>query len=223
MDEDLLLRIAKCERTNRRLNKLLVAHSAILLGCIAGIVTSCMTATPLGSTSSAVTDRLRVKELVVVDPQGHERVMISGDVPDAIIDGKRVPRGETASGILLYDDQGNERSGYVTWAPSGNAGLTLDTRKQQVALFVAGPDSGSALQLWQGRDAVEFRSDANGPRVTAVKQGEVVFQEPAVKTMVTDTCAAYREATGRVSAEQVMHDCRRRFSAAPCQDCLGKE
>lgn len=90
---------------------------------------------------------LRVSELVVVDAKGVERVRIGGDLPDALIGGRRVPRGERAAGVLLYDGSGHERSGYVTFEPSGNVGLTLDTRRGQVAYFVAGPDSGSALQL----------------------------------------------------------------------------
>ncbi len=165
---------------------------------------------------------LRVSELVVVDPKGVERVRIGGDLPDAVIGGKRVPRGEKAAGVLLYDGAGQERSGYVTFEPSGNVGLTLDTRRGQVALFVAGPDTGSALQLWHGRDVVELRSDDNGSRLTAVKDGEVVSQEPPVGKISTGTCEAYRSARSRVSAEQVMRDCRRRFNEAACRACLGE-
>jgi hypothetical protein len=163
---------------------------------------------------------LRVSELVVVDPKGVERVRIGGDLPDAIIAGKRVPRGEKAAGVLLYDGAGQERSGYVTFEPSGNVGLTLDTKRGQVAIFVAGPDTGSALQLWHGRDSIEFRSDEDGSRLTAVKAGEVVSQEPAVTKITSDTCEAYRSARSRVSAEQVMRDCRRRFNEAACRPCL---
>jgi hypothetical protein len=166
---------------------------------------------------------LRVSELVVVDPKGVERVRIGGDLPDAVISGKRVPRGEKAAGVLLYDGAGQERSGYVTFEPSGNVGLTLDTRRGQVALFVAGPDTGSALQLWHGRDLVELRSDENGSRVTAAKAGEVVSQEPAVDKISADTCAAYKGARERVSREQVMRDCRRRFNDAACRACLGDQ
>ena len=163
---------------------------------------------------------LRVSELVVVDPKGVERVRIGGDLPDAIIAGKRVPRGEKAAGVLLYDGAGQERSGYVTFEPSGNVGLTLDTKRGQVAIFVAGPDTGSALQLWHGRDSIEFRSDDDGSRLTAVKGGEVVTQEPALNKITAETCEAYRSARARVSAEQVMRDCRRRFNEAACRFCL---
>jgi hypothetical protein len=171
---------------------------------------------------ASVPSSLRVSELVVVDPKGVERVRLGGDLPDAIIGGKRVPRGEKAAGVLLYDGGGQERSGYVTFEPSGNVGLTLDTRRGQVALFVAGPDTGSALQLWHGRDLIELRSDDNGSRLTAVKAGEVVSQEPPVSKISADTCEAYRSARARVSAEQVMRDCRRRFNDTACRACLGE-
>jgi hypothetical protein len=165
---------------------------------------------------------LRVSELIVVDPKGVERVRIGGDLPDAIIGGKRVPRGEKAAGLLLYDGGGQERSGYVTFEPSGNVGLTLDTRRGQVALFVAGPDTGSALQLWHGRDLIEVRSDEDGSRLTAVKAGEVVSQQPPVSQMSAGTCEAYKGARARVSREQVMRDCRRRFGDTACRACLGQ-
>src|SRR5947209_5036273 len=54
---------------------------------------------------------LRVSELVVVDPQGVERVRIGGDLPDAVINGKRIPRGEKVAGVMLYDGSGQERGG----------------------------------------------------------------------------------------------------------------
>ena len=174
-----------------------------------------------GAQQPAAPAALRVSELVVVDPKGVERVRIGGDLPDALIGGKRVPRGEKAAGVLLYDGAGQERSGYVTFEPSGNVGLTLDTRRGQVALFVAGPDSGSALQLWHGRDLVELRSDQDGSRLTAAKAGQVVAQHPAVEKMSEGTCEAYKGARSRVSREQVMQDCRRRFGDAACRACLG--
>ena len=40
--------------------------------------------------------------------------------------GRRFNRGESVSGILIYDAEGNERGGYVTDDESGGAALTLD-------------------------------------------------------------------------------------------------
>lgn len=169
----------------------------------------------------AAQSSLRVSELVVVDSKGVERVRIGGDLPDAIIGGKRVPRGQQAAGVLLYDVTGSERSGYVTFGPSGNVGLTLDSRKSQVASFIAAADgNASSLQLWSGNDLIELRSDGEGSRLTAVKAGQVISQEPLIKRMSTDMCEAYQEERSRVSSEQVMRDCRRRFTEEACKSCL---
>ena len=89
------------------------------------------------------TDVLRVRTLEIVDAQGTVRVRV----------GKRSSRcchrsakplaagNESVAGVMLYDGIGlGTRAGnYVTFEPSGNIGLTLDTRKGQVALFAAGP------------------------------------------------------------------------------------
>jgi hypothetical protein len=166
---------------------------------------------------------LRVSELVVVDSKGVERVRIGGDLPDALIGGKRVPRGQQAAGVLLYDGTGSERSGYVTFEPSGNVGLTLDSRKSQVASFIAAPDdAASMLQLWSGKDLIELRSDDEGSRFTAVKGGQVILQQPLIRRMSSGMCEAYRSARSRVSSEQVMRDCRQRFTEAACRSCLSK-
>jgi hypothetical protein len=166
---------------------------------------------------------LRVSELVVVDSKGVERVRIGGDLPDAIIGGKRVPRGQQAAGVVLYDATGGERSGYVTFEPSGNVGLMLDSRKEQIVSFIAAPDdAASMLQLRSGKDLIELRSDDEGSRLTAVKAGQVISQQPLIKKMSADMCEAYRDAQSRVSSEQVMRDCRQRFTETACRACLGK-
>lgn len=174
--------------------------------------------------SAAVAGPMRVTELVVVDKKGVERVRIGGDLPDAFIGGKRIPRGQQAAGVLLYDASGGERSGYVTFEPSGNVGLTLDSKTSQVASFVASAEgNASAFSLWNGKDMIELRSDEEGSRLTAVKNGLVVSQDPMIERMSADMCGAYKEALARVSPQQVMSDCRRRFSQTACTYCLEKK
>jgi len=209
------------KRRTRKLERRLRLSNSIWLLTFGVMAVSAWTWQPRAQQPTAPAP-LRVSELVVVDAKGVERVRIGGDLPDALIGGKRVPRGEKAAGVLLYDGSGRERSGYVTFEPSGNVGLTLDTRRGQVAYFVAGPDSGSALQLWHGGDLVELRSDADGSRLTAARAGQVMSQEPAVAAMSAGTCEAYRGARARVSREQVVRDCRRRFTEAACRSCLGE-
>ena len=203
------------ERRTQRLERALRISIAAWLSLAALAV--CAFTMRSGYQQSATPQSLKVSELVVVDPKGVERVRLGGDLPDATINGKRVPRGEKAAGVLLYDTTGQERGGYVTWE-SGNVGLTLDTRKGQVALFAAGLE-GSALNMWHGKDAVEIRSDEDGSRITAVRNGRIVSQQPTIE-LSSSTCDDYRGARARVSPEQVMRDCQRRFSEAACRACL---
>jgi hypothetical protein len=131
-----------------------------------------------------------------------------------------VARGEKAAGVLLYDNTGQERGGYVTWEPSGNVGLTLDSRKGQSTLFVAGADGGSALKLWDGEDSIELRSDSEGSRLTAVKNGRIAYQEPAINALSDEACAAYRDALSSYTTEEVLRACSQRYSEAACRACI---
>jgi hypothetical protein len=166
---------------------------------------------------------LRVSELAVVDENGTVRVRIGGQLPDAVVKGKTLPRGQKAAGVLLYDETGQERSGYVTFAPSGNVGLTLDNRDGQTAEFIAGPDAGAVLRIHWQDDAVELRTDEDGPSLHAVRKRKVAFHEPAVENPEsTELCKALRQAKSQVSAEQLFDACRARSSEAACQVCLAK-
>ncbi len=163
--------------------------------------------------------RLIVSELAVVDENGVVRVRVGGDLPDAIIDGRRIGRGgEKVAGVMLYDDTGQERGGYVTFSPSGNVGLTLDSRRSQSALFVADPEQGVALKLWNGDDAVEMRADGDGARFTAVQNSQVVSQTPAVP-LAAEICSMYRDALTE-HGEAVRRECSSRFSPESCEVCL---
>ena len=154
---------------------------------------------------------------------GHRSRSAWGDLPDAIVDGKVKLRGQRAAGILLYDGKGQQRSGYVTFEPSGNVGLTLDTRKGQVASFIAGPESTGAMQLFTGDATVELRADEGGPSLHAVRRKQVVFREPPVENpQSTALCKALREAKKQPSTEQLLDARRARTSEAACQACLAK-
>jgi hypothetical protein len=199
----------KClEKRIRKLERwLTLSLCGSLLGFSLVILSSWMWKSQAQQTGSPTS--VRVSELIVVDSKGIERVRIGGDLPDALIGGKRIPRGQQAAGVSLYDSTGSERSGYITFEPSGNVGLTLDSRKSQVASFIAAPDdNASALQLWSGKDLIELRSDDEGSRFTAVKGGQVILQQPLIRRMSSGMCEAYRSARLGVSSEQVMRDCR---------------
>jgi len=207
------------ERRTRRLERLLRALTGAWLGLAALAV--CAFTIHSSSQQTPIPQSLKVSELVVVDPKGVERVRIGGDLPDATINGKRVPRGEKVAGVLLYDTTGQERSGYVTWE-SGNVGLTLDTRKSQVALFAAGLE-GSALNMWHGKDAVELRSDEDGSRITAVQDGRIASQEPSTIKISSIGCDEYRAIRAKRSLERAMSVCQQRFTERACRACFDQK
>ncbi len=166
---------------------------------------------------------LTVSELSVVDSRGVVRARLGGELPDAVVAGKVMPRGNRAAGLLIYDETGEERGGYVTWEPSGNVGLTLDNRSGQTAEFVAGPEAGSALRLHWLDDAVELRVDEDGPSLHAVRRKNVAFHEPPVENpKSTALCKALLEAKTKVPMAQLFDACRARSSESACQACLAK-
>ena len=59
---------------------------------------------------------LVLSELTIVDSHGVVRARLGGNLPDA---NKTTPRGSRIAGLLLYDETGQERGGYVTFEPGG--------------------------------------------------------------------------------------------------------
>jgi hypothetical protein len=217
--EQLSVRLGRLELRNRQLARWLA-----LVGFVSVLILLGITQWPSGAQAeqAASPPVLTVRELVVVDDKNIPRVRVGASLPDPVIDGKRIGRGgEQVAGVMLYDASGQERGGYLTFEPSGNVGLTLDSRQRQTAALVAGADGGSAFQLWTPSDLIELRSDPNGSRLTASKQGTVVQQIPAIETITPGTCSAYKEALSRVSRAQATKDCQRRFPSGACSKCLG--
>lgn len=91
---------------------------------------------------------IKTRGLVITDSLGVERVIIGAPLPDPTYLGKRKPRGSDVSGILLFDSEGQERSGYVTDNDYGNVFLTLDSKSSQQALFIAEPQDGATLMMF---------------------------------------------------------------------------
>ncbi len=93
--------------------------------------------------------KLRVRELAVVDEHGTERVLIAAPLP-------RGKRGGTLSGIIISDPTGTERGAYAT-ADGGyaNAVFTLDGQGFQTVLLLAEPDGSTMFRIWdQDRGSV---------------------------------------------------------------------
>lgn len=96
MNDELLRRLAACERRNRILIVTNVAVVVLLL------IAACRTT----ALDDAKTPRsLTVSELNVVDHNGVLRAKLAGDFPDPIIQGQRRSRQSPAGGLLLFDDR----------------------------------------------------------------------------------------------------------------------
>ncbi|RMG67669.1 MAG: hypothetical protein D6715_04240 [Calditrichaeota bacterium] len=122
---------------------------------------------------------LKVRGLVVVDSAGVERVIIAAPLPDPIQFGKRVPRdrnGSTVSGILLYDAEGNERSGYVTSDIYPNVFFTLDALGAQKLLFLAEPQGATSLFIWANdSNRFELTTSDDATNFKVLSQGKYLI------------------------------------------------
>ena len=128
----------------------------ILILWLATVLLQFVTSASAAKTKTTEADALRypqslqVRELIVVDANGTPRVRIAAPLPDPIMLGKRSKRGDSSSGLLLYDAEGNERGGYVT-DEERNVALTLD-EINRAAVHLGVNDRGEMhLQLSNGR------------------------------------------------------------------------
>src|SRR6266511_5928187 len=223
MEPDAYTRLDALERSNRQLRTLLLV-SILVLPLLAALAFTSFGG--LQRNSPIVADSLLVRQLVVIDGQGMVRARLGAHLPDAVIDGRRLRRGADIAGILLYDDTGRERGGYVTFSPSRNVALTLDTRDRQVALFAADPEDGVAARVWGGNNWVEMRASTKGAHLTLGHSGEVVVQQPPLsESEVSAFCSGLKDALRRVApqppADKVLASCKERMPDAACRKCLG--
>jgi hypothetical protein len=124
-------------------------------------------------------DTLRVRQIVIVDEKGTERVWIGAPVPDPIIQGQRQKRQGPVSGIVLLDAKGNERGGYVTSDLSGEVFMSLDSEKGQEALFLANPGGGAHVSIFDGQgNLARLGVLANKPTLLLRRAGSVIYEQP---------------------------------------------
>lgn len=216
---DLEKRIQMCELENSFLRKKINRQNkfwsvAFLLALGGGAVASV-------GLKQETFESVTAKEIVVVDSAGIVRARLGGDLPDGVMaNGHVAKRGSKAGGLIIYDEEGIERGGYVTQDQGSNAMLTLDSKYRQLALFVAGPgekSEASALRLWNKGGSIELRSDASGPRLTIADSKKVKIQQPEVSPS-RDICAEYKKAESPGLGRQY---CEGRFTEAACNVCLG--
>lgn len=221
-------RLAACECQIAHLRRALGIATG-LLACVGVLAITGFAGWRGDATRPAVVaDSLLVRELIVVDDSGTVRARVGGNLPDAVYHGRRVRRGDQAAGVLLYDKEGLERGGYVTFDRSGVVALTLDNRGQQVAIFGADstPNAGATARLWRGRDWAEMKVDQAGPHFAAGRGGAVAFMQPAMTD--ADGRAMCAELKGEVAqlkpappSSAVLEACKAHAPDGVCRKCLG--
>ena len=132
--------------------------------------------------SEDIKETLRLRRLAIVDENGTERVVISAPVPDPISLGKRLPRGGKVSGVLLFDAEGNERSGYVTADGYPNVMFTLDDLSRQRTLFMTEPHGSTSFWLFAD-NGNSFQLNVNGEssHFKVKNRGKVTTEQPSVR------------------------------------------
>jgi hypothetical protein len=136
--------------------------------------------------------KLRVRELAVVDERGTERVLIAAPVPDPMISGKRHKRDGAVSGIIISDATGTERGGYVTGDGYANAMLTLDGQGFQTALLLAEPDGGTTFRIWNRDKGSVTMGVSDNPFFNVKQNGKPLFITPADNPESRDSRPLFR-------------------------------
>jgi hypothetical protein len=174
-------RIEELERTVARMQRR--ERVVAIIGMIALAATIAAMAMPRAMAKPSggdVRESLRVRQLSIIDANGVERVRIGAPIPEPIVLGKRTRRDGPMSGIILYDAEGNERSGYVTSDDYPNVLFTLDSLAKQHVLFMAEPQGSPSLSLFDKRGAVRMWVDEDGvPVFKLIKGGQNIVELPA--------------------------------------------
>lgn len=211
-------RLAAVEQENTRLRKRMTRQNAAWLFSVLALAGGVAMAGV--AVKDAVFGSIKAREVVVVDGKGTIRARLGGDVPDGVMAGGHVSkRGTKASGLIIYDEEGIERGGYVTADEGSNAMITLDSKHRMAAIMVAGPDQSqtAALSLITRGSVLDLRADDNGSRMTMSDKEGVKFQQPAIAMLAPATCMSYREIEKKEPGKRW---CQKRYTDAACQACL---
>lgn len=218
---ELALRVAACEEENQRLRKAMKRQH--LAWMMAVLLTALGTATATVAVKNEVFGSIQARDITIVDQNGVVRARMSGDMPDAkMFGGRVVKRGARAAGFMIYDKDGIERGGYVTFDDNDeNAMLSLDSKHRMVASLIAAPgESGTAvLNLSSKGHAMELRSDDDGARMSVNKGRMMQLQMPAIDILSKDTCREWREMEKEHPNENL---CRSRYTETACKRCMSE-
>jgi hypothetical protein len=107
----------------------------------------------------SVSDTLRVRQLIVLDSEGKERIVIGSPLPDPIVNGKMVKRRTVVSaGVQFKDPDGTERGG-IAAEEDGSFMFGIDDergRERAHLYYIPKRGSGVYLQSERGSEAVSL-------------------------------------------------------------------
>lgn len=177
-EESINLQLKSLRTQNRYLRFLTVSGLALALTSLA---LQLLPTAPNVRTAAQKDGILRVHGLIVEDSAGVERIRLGAPLPDPMgSDSTRHKRQGPVSGLIITDAKGIERGGYVTDDQRDEAFLSLDSQKGQEVLFLANPEGGTNLDLFDklGNEA-QITVFPSGPELVLKRANSVVARLPA--------------------------------------------
>jgi hypothetical protein len=175
------LQLQSLRRDNATLRLLVMASLVLTVVCLPLQFTfSSPQKVQAASTKDGI---VRVRELIVEDSAGVERIRLGAPLPDPMgTDGLRQKRQGPISGMIISDAKGVERGGYATDDQYDEAFFTLDSHKGQEVLFLANPEGGTNLDLFDklGNEA-QLTVFPTGPKFVLKRAKTVIAQLPIVE------------------------------------------
>ena len=120
---------------------------------------------------------LRLRSLTIVDEKGTPRLVLGAPLPEP----KYGKRPKPAAGVLIFDETGAERGGYVTsYGKDAEAYLTLDNAAGgQAAMLLANAQRGATLVVMNtDGDAIGMTTAFARPVFQMSERKKVFFKQP---------------------------------------------
>lgn len=132
-------KFAQLERIQVKLKRVLTACCLCLL-----VLLSIVLASFKNNSSQIIPEDsvLKLRGIILTDKNGIDRMWLGTPVDKPIVMGKRMNRGSTAHGIILLDEQGNERGSFAIHDESSSIALTMDNVSKMVYNLSTGPTGG---------------------------------------------------------------------------------
>jgi hypothetical protein len=120
---------------------------------------------------------LRLRSLTIVDENGTARLVLGAPLPEP----KYGKRPKPAAGVLIFDETGAERGGYVTSdGKDAEAYFTLDNAAGgQAAMLLANAQKGATLVVMNADgDAIGMTTAFPRPVFQMSERKKVIFKQP---------------------------------------------